>query len=71
MITIPEAVEILKEALKEDKSDGSYYHHWILSIAKAFQDEYNRELDDEGIRTRSIRLISNSAAKNFIDSFIN
>lgn len=67
MTTISEAIDIVKQAIKDDPE---YYQSWINSIAQAFQDESKREIDDEGIRTRSIRLVSQIGAKNFIDSFI-
>lgn len=69
--SLKEAIEVLQEHLKEDKSEGSYYHAWQCNIAMAFKDEvsrldpvtrkWNREL---------VHTIANQAAKDFLDILI-
>ena len=67
---VPTAIAILKKALSEDKnSPYSYYYTWQANIAAAFYDEYHNDLE-EGIRTKTIHDISNSAAKRFLDLLI-
>ena len=68
---LKEAVKTLCEALREDKSEGSYYYSWQANIAMAFQDEFNtwvRALPHNVTPTQNqLHSISNAAAKNFLD----
>lgn len=71
---LKQAVDILCNALREDKSEGSYYYSWQANIAMAFQDEFNRyaiEKEIEGSASNfNIHVIANNAAKNFLDLLI-
>jgi hypothetical protein len=58
-------IEKLIEALKEDKSEGSYYYSWQANIAVAMQDAY-AEAEDK----TDIHKISNDGAKRFLDLLI-
>jgi hypothetical protein len=53
------AMKILTDALKEDKSEGSYYHSWQSNIACTIMD--NSNLDHEQV---------NNIAKKFLDLLI-
>lgn len=67
MMEVPNAMKVLKAALSEDKSEGSYYYSWQANIAMAFQDQFQRSYDmDKG----NIHQVANDAAKNFLDLLI-
>lgn len=59
-------IEKLVEALKADKSEGSYYYAWQSNIAVSMQDAYARAEDKTDIHN-----ISNEGAKAFLDLLIN
>ena len=70
---LPKAIEILCNALREDKSEGSYYYSWQANIAMAFYDECNRwreKNERENIPATAIHEIANTAAKYFLDLLI-
>lgn len=58
-------IEELVEALKNDKTQGSYYYSWQANIAVAMQDAYE-EAEDK----TDIHKISNDGAKRFLDLLI-
>jgi len=58
-------IEKLIEALKEDKSEGSYYYAWQANIAVAMQDVYASAKNK-----KDIHKISNEGAKAFLDLLI-
>lgn len=68
---LKESVQTLCDALREDKSEGSYYHSWQANIAMAFKDEFHRYAADKEIeetaRSFDVHTIANNAAKNFLD----
>ena len=67
--TLQEAIKVLQKHLREDKSEGSYYHSWQANIAMAFQDEVcinPAHFADE----YDFKEISNKAAKNFLNNLI-
>lgn len=72
--TLKEAINVLQKHLKEDKSEGSYYHSWVCNIAMAFKDEYSRQTKDLGVveigYAQDIHKIANQAAKDFLDILI-
>lgn len=66
--------DVIREALKEDRE---YYIGWQAGIAKAFQDEHQRQeyKNDhdrlEGFQVElDIEELSNNAAKNFLEMII-
>lgn len=75
---LKEAVETLCQALREDKTEGSYYYSWQANIAMAFWDEasheqYKGEVNGwEGamLDKKELHIIANNAAKRFLDSLI-
>lgn len=64
---LPEAINILKEELSKDKSEGSYYYGWQSNIAMAFLDELSK-YDEINIKQELLQSIANNAAKNFLDT---
>jgi len=44
-ISISDAMNIIKNALKEDKTEGSYYYSWQSNIACSIMDNSNLEHD--------------------------
>ena len=69
--TLEEAIKVLQKHLREDKSEGSYYHSWQSNIAMAFKDEINRVRPVTNNWNRDIvNDLSNQAAKNFLDNLI-
>ena len=56
------AIPILSAALKEDKSQGSYYYAWQSNIACAIMDT----MPD----VENIHELANVAAKRFLDNLI-
>ena len=51
----------ITDLVKALKTDKAYQETWIANIAMAFQDEYRRSHQHNGVH-----YISNKAAKNFI-----
>ena len=74
-MTVTEAAQFLMNALREDKTEGSYYYAWQSNIAMAFYDEYNVAKEKWHIENPYIQFmpdihkIANDAAKRFLDSF--
>jgi len=69
-ITISEAVERLREALKEDPD---YFYSWQANIAVQFQDEMRRAEVLNKIQPISqsmLHAVSNMAAENFLNLLI-
>lgn len=63
---ILEALSVIVDELKKDKSEGSFYHTIQSNIAMAFKDEFDRK--GKGYTSRAtIHLIANNAAKQFLD----
>ena len=60
--TVESAITILTNALKEDKSEGSYYYIWQSSIACAIMDTFPK-----GEMTHAL---ANEAAKRFLELLI-
>lgn len=68
---LPNAITVLQNHLKEDKTGGSYYYAWQSNIAMAFKDEYYREaLKEHTAENVDIHKVANEAAKNFLDLLI-
>lgn len=59
---LAQAVDVLKNALKNDKS---YEDTWQANIAMAFKDEFNRR---KPIKDGDIHDIANDAAQNFLNN---
>lgn len=84
MTKLEEAIKVLQEELAKDKSEGSYYYSWQANIAMAFQDEYNKTQFAKWLKYNEpewvkditpngssfIHVVSNQAAKNFLDLLI-
>jgi len=73
-ITVKEAIEVITNAMLEDKSEGSYYYSWQANIAMAFVDEYARRKERHYQMSPphmpfepNIYEIANDAAKNFLN----
>jgi len=70
-ITIKEALKVITDAMKEDKSEGSYYYGWQANIAMAFYDafvvKFINNVSNEIPDSLELHEISNNAAKNFLD----
>lgn len=66
------AVEVICKALREDKSEGSYYYSWQANISMAFKDVCDRDgcIDKSNIPFSKIHEMANTAAKNFLDLLI-
>jgi len=63
-VSVREAVKVLREALLEDLSEGSYYYSWQANIAMAFVDE----CEQQGIRSHLLHTVANDAAKRFLSN---
>jgi len=64
--------ELIKE-LRKDNEPGSLFYVWQSGIAIAFNDEYLRWQEDNGIGRDSsfpLKGIANRAAKNFLNTLI-
>ena len=64
------AIEVLCNALREDKSEGSYYHSWMRSIKMAM---YDAMRDNGNIKDFNKEIILNmceDGAKNFLNLLI-
>lgn len=67
---IPDNLKVIIEALRADKTPGSYYHSWQANIAMAFKDEWDRQSkkkDYARLNTMDVHEVANTAAKNFLD----
>jgi hypothetical protein len=63
---IENAIKIITDELKKDKSVGSYYYTWQANIAMAFKDEFDRK--GKGYTSRAtVHLLANNAACNFLN----
>lgn len=60
--TIPQAMQTIVNALKEDKSEGSYYYSWQANIACAIMDIMPEK--------ENIHALANESAKRFLDILI-
>ena len=63
-------IEKLQKALREDKG---YFNAWQANIAMAFSDSYNSYKYINGktyINSTDLHIISNNAAKYFLDQLI-
>ena len=64
--SVKEAVEVLCNALREDKEPGSYYDSWKANLACAIMDEYN-----EATYNDLMPNMANRAAERFLNLLIN
>lgn len=62
---LADAVGVLIKALKEDKSEGSYYYSWQANIAVAMQDAFK-----DAENKTDMHKISNDGAKRFLDLLV-
>lgn len=72
-VELKEAIETLCNALREDKSEGSYYHSWLCNISMTFKDELNRYYEEHGnmdMGRSRIHKVTNKAAENFLNLLI-
>lgn len=67
---ISDAMKVLTDELRKDKSEGSYYYSWQANIAMAFKDEAARKMNysNASIKKELIHEIANQAARNFLDT---
>lgn len=72
-ILLQKAVEVLCNTLREDKSEGSYYHSWVCNLKMVFYDQlrYDTVLDYETSTEEEILKSCEEAAKNFLNLLIN
>lgn len=73
-MNIKEAIEVLCNALREDKSEGSLYHAYQCNIAMAYLDNERWYKDKTGKKTlnrKDKHEIANNAAKYFLNLLIN
>lgn len=66
---LKKAVEVLCNALREDKSEGSYYYSWQANIAMCMYDSFDgSEIDLIG--DKNLLDICNKGAKTFLNLLI-
>jgi hypothetical protein len=63
---MPLAMQILKDELKKDQSEGSYYHTWGVSLEDAIMDAFAFT----NCETTPID-IAHAAAERFLNNLIN
>ena len=75
--TLEEAIKVLQKHFREDKSEDSIYTSFKDNIAMSFKDQFCKVQDipaDDQVATcltfRDVHVISNLAAKNFLDNLI-
>jgi len=67
--SLQEAIEVLCNALREDKSEGSYYYSWQANIAMCMYDSFDgSEIDLIG--DKNLLDICNKGAKTFLNLLI-
>lgn len=64
------AIQVLCNAIREDKSEGSLYHAYQCNIAMSFKDEFFRECGYGDVSRELLHKIANEAAKNFLNLLI-
>lgn len=72
-LSLKEAIEVLCNALREDKSEGSYYHSWMCNIKMSiFDNVKNCTVNDFETGTDEKELLGalEEGAKNFLDLLI-
>ena len=74
---LKQAIEVLCNALREDTTEGSYYHSWVCNIAMAIKDEVSRNMKKKYESGKSPYFsrqdsheCANQGAKNFLDLLI-
>lgn len=69
--TLPEAIKVLTETLK---NDPEYYYTWQANIAMAFNDEFwsniNSHMDLDLMDNNSLHNIANKSAIRFLSQLI-
>jgi hypothetical protein len=72
MCNLSEAIEVVKNALNEDRDTNKfgYYEAWKDAISKSFTDEWAKDYSDSTL-TDFIYEVSNNAANNFLNTLIN
>lgn len=69
MSDLTKEVRAICDAMREDKTEGSYYYSWQANIAMSFFDQFLN--DHEGVLTqRQVSEVANKAAKRFLDLLI-
>lgn len=68
-LTTADALKKLREELKKDKSEGSYYYGWQSNIAMAFYDQFMNDFEGT-LSQRQLSEVANKSAKRFLDSLI-
>lgn len=72
--SLPDAIDVLIEHLRKDKTPGSYYYGWQSNIAVAMHDELKDFIKTTDVPMfafldKAIWTLSNKAAQRFLDSF--
>lgn len=72
---LKKSVTVLIDALRQDKSDGSYYYSWQSNIAMAFHDEFMKMVNNGEIEVKfkhsfTFHDCCNNSAKAFLDNLI-
>ena len=64
---LPLAIQILKDELKKDQSEGSYYYVWKANIAMAIKDHFRENIGT----VTNLHETANAAAEIFLNNLIN
>jgi len=67
--TVPEALDILREAMK-DRSEGELYHVWMVNIKFAIYDSIMRKQPCRVISPRIVGEQCEEGARNFLDRLL-
>jgi hypothetical protein len=72
-LTLAEAIEVVKNALREDKEINhfGYYESWYSSIMKTILDEFDKYPPFSFGEQLTAHEIANNAADNFLNTLIN
>ncbi len=72
-ITLAEAIQKLRDELKKDQSQGSYFYGWQSNLAMSFVDVFNKKLcgQDQIVSSATLYKVSNDAAISFLSKIMN
>lgn len=72
LLSVRGAMMVLTKALKEDKTEGSYYHSWQSNIACAIMDTFPHAYRNPNLTIggEDIHKLANEAATRFLDNLI-
>lgn len=67
---LKKAIEVLCNALREDTSEGSYYHSWMCSIKMTMYDAMRNNGNIKDFNQEIILNMCEDGAKNFLNLLI-